>query len=48
MEKPKLTPEAAREDHWQMLRFLAVNAAAGVVIGVLAAAAIILFAPRSG
>jgi hypothetical protein len=41
MEKPEMTPEAAREDHWQMLRFMAVNAAAGVLIGILSAAAII-------
>jgi len=41
MEKPKLTPQAAREDHWQMLRFMAVNAAAGVVLGILCAVAII-------
>lgn len=41
MDKPKLTPEAARKDHRQMLIFLAVNAAAGVLLGVLTAAAII-------
>ena len=41
MEKPKLTPEEARKDHWQMLRFMAVNAAAGVLIGVCVAAAIV-------
>ncbi len=40
-DKPELTPEAARKDHRQMLTFLAVNAAAGVLLGVLTAAAII-------
>lgn len=43
MDKPKLTPEAAREDHWRMLRFMALNAAAGMLIGGLAAAALIWF-----
>ena len=41
MEKPVLTPEAARRDHWQMLRFMALNAAGGALIGALTAAAII-------
>ena len=36
-----MTPEEARKDHWQMLRFMAVNAAGGALIGVLTAAAII-------
>ncbi|RIK84329.1 MAG: hypothetical protein DCC69_12790 [Hyphomicrobiales bacterium] len=36
-----MTPEAARRDHRQMLTFMAVNAAAGMLIGVLAAAAIV-------
>ena len=40
-DKPELTPEAARRDHRQMLVFLAVNAAAGILLGALAAAAII-------
>jgi uncharacterized protein involved in exopolysaccharide biosynthesis len=40
-EKPEQTPEEARKDHRQMLIFLAVNAAAGMLLGVLAAAAII-------
>ena len=40
-DKPKLTPEEARKDHRQMLIFLAVNAAAGVLLGILAASAII-------
>jgi hypothetical protein len=34
MSKPKLTPEEARKDHWQMLRFMAL-------IGALTAIAII-------
>jgi len=42
-EKPEQTPEEARRDHRQMLIFLAVNAAAGMLLGVLAAAAIIWF-----
>ena len=41
MDKPQMTPEEARKDHWQMLRFMAVNAAAGALLGVLTAAAII-------
>ena len=41
MDKPKLTPEAARKDHWQMLRFMAINAAVGALIGALAAVALI-------
>ncbi|MCO5158976.1 MAG: hypothetical protein M9945_19950 [Aquamicrobium sp.] len=41
MDKPEMTPEEARKDHWQMLRFMAVNAAAGVLLGILTAAAII-------
>ncbi len=32
--KPKLTPEEARRDHREMLRFLAVNALLGIVIGI--------------
>lgn len=41
MSKPKLTPEEARKDHWQMLRFMALNAALGALIGTLTAIAII-------
>ena len=41
MEKPELTPEEARKDHWHMLRFMAINAAFGVTVGVLTAIAII-------
>lgn len=32
--KPRMTPEAARLDHRQMLRFMALNAAIGVLIGI--------------
>lgn len=39
--KPKMTPEAARLDHRQMLRFMALNAAVGVLIGVCVGAALI-------
>jgi hypothetical protein len=31
--KPRMTPEEARRDHWQMLRFLALHAAVGALIG---------------
>jgi hypothetical protein len=43
MEKPELTREEARKDHWQMLRFMALNAAFGSLIGALTAAAVIYF-----
>ena len=39
--KPRMTPEAARLDHRQMLRFMALNAAVGVLIGVCVGAALI-------
>lgn len=29
-----LTPEEARRDHWDMLRFLAMNAAFGAALGI--------------
>ncbi len=32
--KLKLTPEEARRDHWEMLRFLALNALLGIFIGI--------------
>ncbi|MDK1374350.1 MULTISPECIES: hypothetical protein [unclassified Sinorhizobium] len=38
---PVMTPEAARSDHWQMLRYLATNALYGVLVGVAAAGALI-------
>lgn len=37
----ELTPEEARKDHWEMLRFLAVNAAFGMLLGFLVAGALI-------
>ncbi|SIR28206.1 hypothetical protein SAMN05880582_10975 [Rhizobium sp. RU20A] len=42
-EKPELTPEEARRDHAEMLRFLALNAAGGALIGVAVALAIYWF-----
>lgn len=39
--KPKLTPEEARRDHWDMLRFLGLNALLGVAIGLTVGAALI-------
>ncbi len=36
-----LTPEEARRDHWEMLGFLALNAAFGAFLGFLVAFAII-------
>ncbi|MBL0372699.1 hypothetical protein JJB09_11725 [Rhizobium sp. KVB221] len=38
-----MTPEAAKRDHWQMLKFMGINAIAGVIIGCAAAALIIAF-----
>ncbi len=40
--KPKMTPEEARRDHRQMLRFLGLNALVGASIGVMVAIAILL------
>ncbi len=40
--KPRMTPEAARHDHRQMLRFMALNAAVGVLIGICVGAGLIL------
>ena len=42
MEKPELTPEEARRDHWRMLRFMMLNALIGSAIGAATAAAVIL------
>ncbi len=33
-DRDELTPEEARRDHWEMLRFLAFNAAFGALLGV--------------
>lgn len=38
----ELTPEEARRDHWEMLRFLALNAIVGATLGVGLAAALIV------
>lgn len=39
--KPRMTPEAARRDHRQMLYFMALNAVIGVLIGIGVGAALI-------
>ncbi|OCP02835.1 hypothetical protein BC374_12795 [Ensifer sp. LC13] len=36
-----MTPEEARRDHWQMLRYMAINALIGVVIGATTAGVLI-------
>lgn len=41
--KPKLTPAEARKDHREMLRFLALHALFGVLIGLLLTAALLYF-----
>ena len=41
-EKPELTPEEARRDHWRMLRFMLLHALLGSLIGAATAAAVIL------
>lgn len=38
-----MTPEEARRDHWDMLRFLALNALSGMALGVLVAASLLFF-----
>lgn len=38
----ELTPEEARQDHWEMLRFLGVNALFGTALGMILAAALIV------
>ena len=40
--KPKMTPEEARRDHARMLRFLALNAALGMALGLAVAATVLL------
>ncbi|MCO5065308.1 MAG: hypothetical protein M9924_12970 [Rhizobiaceae bacterium] len=39
--KPSLTRERARDDHWQMLRFMLLHAGLGCLIGAITAAIII-------
>lgn len=41
VDSDEMTPEEARSDHWQMLRFLGLNAGFGFAIGLLIAAAIV-------
>jgi hypothetical protein len=40
-DRDELTPEEARRDHWEMLRFLAGNALFGAGIGMMVAVALI-------
>jgi hypothetical protein len=40
--KQPMTPEDARRDHRQMLRFMALNAAIGVFLGLMVAALLIV------
>lgn len=40
--KPKITPEDARRDHARMLRFLALNAALGMALGLAVAATMLI------
>ena len=39
--RPRMTPEDARIDHQQMLRFMALNAAFGIFLGLATAALLI-------
>ncbi|MCM2401533.1 hypothetical protein NBH20_10225 [Rhizobium sp. S153] len=39
-DRDELTPEEARRDHWEMLRFLAVNALFGAGLGIMVAIAL--------
>ena len=41
-DKPEMTPEDARRDHWQMLRFMGLNAAIGMLLGVFVAALLMI------
>lgn len=34
-QRDDLTPEEARQDHWDMMRFLAINAGFGVGLGLV-------------
>ncbi|PZU82598.1 MAG: hypothetical protein DI528_19050 [Shinella sp.] len=36
-DRDELTPDEARRDHWEMLRFLAVNALFGAGLGIVVA-----------
>ena len=41
--RPKMTPTEAKSDHWTMLRYIALHALGGVVIGVAIGIALIVF-----
>jgi hypothetical protein len=41
--KPEMTPADARRDHWQMLRFMGLNAAIGMFLGFTVAALLMVF-----
>ncbi|WP_312222091.1 hypothetical protein [Rhizobium rhizoryzae] len=41
VENEEMTPDEARDDHWQMLRFLGFNAGFGFAIGLLIAVALV-------
>jgi flagellar biosynthesis protein FliR len=43
MSKPIMTPEEARKDHEQMLRFMAKRFALGLIIGLTCATLIFIF-----
>jgi hypothetical protein len=40
-DRDELTPEEARRDHWEMLRFLAINALFGAGLGLAVAIVLI-------
>lgn len=40
--KPRMSPEAARRDHRDMLRFMALNALGGALIGMLVGTSLIV------
>lgn len=42
-DETELTPEEARSDHWEMLRFLGLNAGFGMALGSLVAFALVWF-----
>ncbi|HWU61607.1 MAG TPA: hypothetical protein VN112_06235 [Ensifer sp.] len=42
-QKPKITPQEARKDHREMLRFLALNAVFGMFIGLVLTLALLYF-----
>ncbi|MGD9479538.1 hypothetical protein [Shinella sp. G-2] len=41
-EKPALTPDEARKDHWRMLRYMMLHALVGGLIGSATAALLIV------